>query len=103
MFRFIIFPVLCIWLAVAQPSLAAAGMDEGVAAYNRGDFTTALRELRPLANQGHADAQAYLGLMYDKGLGIPQNDEAAVKWYTRAAEQANQFGSNVLNWTGCHP
>jgi hypothetical protein len=33
--------------------------------------TTALRELTPLAEQGNADAQYYLGVMYHKGRGVP--------------------------------
>ena len=51
------------------------------------DYATALREFEPLAKQGHARAQTNLGWMYDKGLGVPQNYETAVKWYTLAAEQ----------------
>ncbi len=43
---------------------ARAGFDEGVEAYDRGDYETALKELRPLAEQGDADAQYNLGVMY---------------------------------------
>jgi len=43
---------------------ARAGFDEGVAAYYRGDYETALKEFRPLAEQGDADAQYNLGVMY---------------------------------------
>ena len=39
------------------------------------------------AEQGFADAQCNLGLMYDHGRGVPQNDTTAVKWYEKAAEQ----------------
>ncbi len=48
---------------------------------------TALREWRPLAEQGNANAQFFLGVMYDKGRGVPQDDAEAVKWYRKAAEQ----------------
>ncbi len=52
---------------VAAPAWAdfKAGMD----AYERGDYETALTEFRPLAQQGDADAQFYLGFMYSKGRG----------------------------------
>ncbi len=64
-----------------------AGLDEGVAAYKRGYYATALREWRPLAEQGVADAQFNLGFMYRNGLGVPQDYAEAVKWYRNAAEQ----------------
>ena len=53
---------LCLMLATP----AWAGFDEGLAAAKRGDYATALREWRPLAKQGDADAQYNLGVMYDK-------------------------------------
>ena len=36
---------------------------------------------------GYAAAQTNLGLMYRNGMGVPQNDAEAVKWYRKAAEQ----------------
>jgi TPR repeat protein len=57
---------LCLLLATP----AGAGFDEGVAAYKRGDYTTALREFRPIAEQGDAPAQYTLGVRYDKLLNI---------------------------------
>ncbi len=48
---------------------------------------TALREWRPLAEQGNAKAQYNLGVMYDNGQGVPQDYAKAVEWYRKAAEQ----------------
>ncbi len=79
--------VLTIAILIGLATPAWAGFAEGVAAYKRGDYETALRELRPLANQGNAEAQFNLGVMYDKGEGVPQDDTEAVKWYRKAAEQ----------------
>ncbi len=79
--------VLTIAILIGLAAPAWAGFAEGVAAYKRGDYETALRELRPLANQGNAEAQFNLGGMYDKGEGVPQDDTEAVKWYRKAAEQ----------------
>ncbi len=79
--------VLTIAILIGLAAPAWAGFAEGVAAYKRGDYETALRELRPLANQGNAEAQFNLGVMYDKGEGVPQDDTEAVKWYRKAAEQ----------------
>ena len=48
---------------------AWADFDDGWAAYEAGDYATALKEFRPLAEQGDAEAQYWLGLMYDKLAG----------------------------------
>ena len=64
-----------------------ADYQKGVAAAQSGDFATALREWKPLAEQGDASAQFNLGLMYYDGEGVPQNYKTAVKWYSLAAEQ----------------
>ena len=65
----------------------AQDFDKGLAAYKKKDYTLALREWRPLAETGDADAQSNLGLMYDTGQGVPQNAAEAVKWYRLAADQ----------------
>ena len=77
-------------VALATPMLAQDAVptvSEGIAAYERGDYAMALREFRPLAEQGYAGAQNNLGLMYARGRGVPQDYAAAVKWYRKAAEQ----------------
>ncbi len=56
---------LCLLLATP----ACAGYDEGMEAHKRGDFAAALREWRPLAEQGNADAQYNLGFMYENAQG----------------------------------
>jgi TPR repeat protein len=67
--------------------LCWAGLAQGVAAYKQGDFTTAMHELLPLAQHGHAAAQFYLGMMSIKGWGVPQDAAAAAQWSRRAATQ----------------
>ncbi len=58
-----------------------------MATYQRVDYATAIRELRPLAEQGYTIAQFQLGNMYSNGQGVPQDYAEAVKWYRKAAEQ----------------
>ena len=60
---------------------------KGIDAYRKGHNSIAIREWKPLARQGHANAQYNLGVMYDKGHGVPRNKVTAIKWYKRAAEQ----------------
>ncbi len=76
---------LCAGFTLGLTAPAWAGLDEGEAAYDRGDYETALREFRPLAEQGHAMAQNNLGLMYVGGLGVPQDYVQAHRWLDLAA------------------
>ena len=78
---------LCAGFTLGLTAPAWADWDEGAAAYWRGDYATALQEFKPLAEHGLAGAQYNLGVMYDKGKGVPQDDAEAVKWYRKAAEQ----------------
>jgi TPR repeat protein len=66
------------------------------AAYDRQDYATALREWRPLAQQGDPHAQVWLGHMYELGRGVTQNDTEAVKWYRKAADQGDARGQYNL-------
>ena len=58
-----------------------------------------VRENIRKAEQGFAEAQSVLGLMYSLGLGVPQDSKEAVKWYKRSAEQGfahGQFSLGVM-------
>src|SRR6185369_15612676 len=78
---------------------ASAGpLEDAVAAAKRGDYTTALQLLRPLAEQGNAQAQGDLGWMYADGEGVAKDDTAAVLWYRKAAEQGLASAQHNLGW-----
>ncbi len=65
-----ILPVLCLTIAVFLGSVGVswgADLQKGYAAYQSGDYATALREWKPLAEQGNTRARFYLGVMYDNG------------------------------------
>ncbi len=82
---------------------AWAGFYKGVAAYNSGDYATALRELRPLAEQGMVDAQLNLAVMYNNGEGVPQDYTEAERWYRKAAEKRYaeaQFSIGLMYYKG---
>ena len=78
------------------PATSFAGFAEGVAAYNKGDFATALREWKPFADQGYANAQNNLGFMYKNGQGVVQDFKEAVRWYRLAADQGDANGQANL-------
>jgi len=77
-------------LMLARCALAQ-DFDKGLEAYNAGEYATAVQEWRPLAERGDARAQTLVGIMYENGRGVPQNDAQAVKWYQLAAEQGYAF------------
>ncbi len=77
-----------IFILLAAPGSAQSFIDFRDA-FERGDYATALRGFRPLAEQGDANAQYKLGYMYNYGLGVPQNSAEAAKWYGRAADQSD--------------
>ena len=66
----------------------AAGAGRARAA-KRGDYSAALAELQPLAEQGDAASQYNLGEMHARGDGVPQNFVEARHWLYRAAMQHN--------------
>ena len=86
MTKFLLHILLLVGLLLV-PALGWADFEAGVDAYERGDYETALKEFRLLAEQGNAEAQYNLGNMYRSGLGMPQDYQEAMKWYRRAAKQ----------------
>jgi uncharacterized protein len=90
-------------LLVAIPGAAVAGpFEEGVEAWFHNDYATALRLWRPLADQGDANAQMKLGLMYELGQGVPKNNAEALKWWRLAAghDATAQFLLGSLYYDG---
>ena len=90
-------------ILMCSPVTWSADFQKGLTAAQNGDYATALKEFRPLAEQGYASAQFLLGYMYANGQGVPQEYKTAVKWYTLAAEQGNanaQFNLGELYYSG---
>ena len=76
-------------LLLTLHSVLAADFKKGLDAAKKGNFETALKEWRPLAEQGDSYAQYNLGLMYDYGEGVIEDDTQAVYWFRKAAEQGH--------------
>ncbi len=87
--------VLLAVVVVLMAAPAWADFEAGVEAYNRGDYATALKEWRPLAEQGDASAQHNLGWMYHLGQGVPQDDVQAHMWFNLSAAQGNELDREV--------
>ena len=67
----------------------AGPWEDGMAAYNRGDYVPAVRVFRALAEQGNAKAQNVLGVMFRKGQGVPKNPARAHMWFSFAAKRGD--------------
>ncbi|MDO9459922.1 MAG: caspase family protein [Alphaproteobacteria bacterium] len=55
--------------------------------YDRSDYSTSLLIWMPLAQDGDAKAQNYVGEIYEKGIGGAPQFKQAAEWYLKAAEQ----------------
>jgi uncharacterized protein len=55
--------------------------------YDRADYRSALKVWLPQAEQGDAEAQNYVGEIFEKGLGQQPDYVSAISWYTKAADQ----------------
>ncbi len=79
--------LMALVLLASLAGLAAAKpLEEGMDAYSRGDYATALSLLRPLADSGDPVAKTTLGFMFQNGLGIPHDQTLAASFFHEAAE-----------------
>ncbi|HHF4025103.1 tetratricopeptide repeat protein [Haemophilus influenzae] len=72
---------------------------QGLTAYEQSNYQTAFKLWLPLAEQGDAQAQGGLGMMYERGLGVKQDDFKAVNWYRKAAEQGHANAQAILGFS----
>ena len=84
-------------LALSAPA-AAQDLKTGIAAFQNRDFAAALREIKPLAEQGDPLASHLLGMMYLEGFGVTPDRRKAVEWYRRAAETGDAGAAFILTF-----
>lgn len=94
--------IIRVAVGVAPLLLWTAGLAEaqsvrqGLSALGRQDYASASRIFIPLAEQGDAAAQSYLGFLFETGRGVPKNYTEAAMWYRRAAEQGDSAAQYSL-------
>ena len=76
-------------LALGANDALAGPWEDGMAAYNRGDYLPAMQLFRPLARGGNAKAQAIVGAMYRKGQGVAKSSAHAFVWLSIAAARGD--------------
>lgn len=80
------------------PEEIEAWRTQGCRMFAEGNWEEAVSWFCKAAEQGDAEAQLHLGVMYSEGLGVEQSNEKAAEWYRKAAEQGNADAQVVL---GC--
>ena len=80
--------VMASWL-VGTAGAHAGPWEDGMVAYNRGDYLPAIRLFRPLAEQGNPKAQSVIGMMYRKGEGVAKSSARAFMWFSLAAKRGD--------------
>jgi len=77
--------------AVKQPTVA-----QGLSFYDEGDYAQAFQTLDKLARDANPLAQQVLGVMYENGQGVKQNNQQALYWFRQAAAQNNASAQYLL-------
>ena len=84
--------------AILCCNAALAGLKEGYDALIRKDYATAIKEYRPLADRGNAEAQYRIGRMYEFGQGYPQDKAQGIAWIRKAAAQNHADAQQELGF-----
>jgi uncharacterized protein len=90
------FTLCLLFLSSISNPLHAATTDKAMQAIQKNDFKTALAELLPLAQQGDAQAQFLMGMLYDAGKGVTPDPSLAASWYKKAAVQNHEIAQLYL-------
>ena len=95
---------LCLTISLAIGSFGVGWSgDKGTDAFQRGDYITAFKQWKPLAEKGNKFYQYNLGLLYNLGKGVPQDYKEAFKWFSLSAYQgfeAAQYDLGVMYYKG---
>ena len=85
-----------LWILASVPPVNAGELEDAQAAIAAGDYVTALRLLGTLADQDNPQAERFLGIMYVKGLGVPQDYALAMRWLRLAADKGVPDAQNEV-------
>ena len=86
--RKVLMIVLALMLSVVASAQNAEKLyKEGKELYDAKKYSAAVPKLKAAAEKGHKKAQYRLGICYDKGKGVTENDDLAFQWYSKSAAQ----------------
>jgi TPR repeat protein len=93
--------VCCLGIAPAQAapakSHAVVLVEEGIKAYQKGDYTTSARIFEQAAVLGDANAMYRLGYQHERGLGMEADGKLALRWFEEAAKRGDTDAMNGLS------
>ncbi len=84
-FRLVFLLQVSIFTSLVHINAHAQNLGVGVTALETKDYSSALRNLLPLAEKGNPDAQVFIAYMYENGFGVEKNYKEAFNWYEIAA------------------
>lgn len=90
-------------LLVVSSGVFAGDYEDGLDAAMRNDYVEAAKFFKRAAEQGHAEAQLYLGMLYKEGKGLPKDDNESGNRFRKAAEQGSaeaQFNLGLMYYGG---
>ena len=82
--------------AVGFVSVARADFDDGATTYKQGDSAAAFKEFKTLTEQGDADSQYNLAVMYRDGLGVAPDMEVSMQWFREAAANGDPVSIGIV-------
>ena len=88
--------IICLFPSCVEP------LDKGIRLYESGDYARAVEYFRKAANQGNAEAMAYLGCCYFQGTGVEKNEEQAFYWTQTGAGRNSRKAIQYLEYMAGH-
>ncbi|MGI9393917.1 MAG: tetratricopeptide repeat protein [Boseongicola sp.] len=85
-----------IFICLTSP--ARAELESGLELMNAGNYAAALEQLLPAAQEGNADAEELIGVLYASGLGVERDDIRAFEWYLRASMKGHPGAQSGVGW-----
>ena len=83
-------------LSLSSCGTSPTNLRSAATAYTSGDYETAFEQLRSLAQTGNVRAQYLLGLMFNEGKGVQEDDAEAFHWFRKAALHNNADANLAL-------
>jgi hypothetical protein len=82
--------------ATIAGSAIAGAFEDGVAAYQRGDYQTAYIRWHSIAEGSDRNAQYNIARLYYQGKGVPQDFGEAARWFHKAANRDEPYAEFFL-------
>ena len=92
----IVIAFAAVFLLSVTSSGFANGYNDGLLAAETGDYQTAMQKWEPLAKQGDPLAQFNVALLYHSGAGVEVDEQKAVSWYHKAADNGYYYAQEYL-------